>query len=83
MSSTNGVTINLNTIYISSKTLEQMERIISTIKDMANSEYVGDLTQLKRMLYRSMDCLTELELGLLRLKEEKLLRNMSSKPKQE
>lgn len=48
-----------------------MERIITTIKDMENSDYVGDLTQLKRMLYRSMDSLTELELGLLRLKEEK------------
>jgi hypothetical protein len=71
MSSTNGVPINLSTISISSKTLEQMARIITTIKDMENSEYVGDLTQLKRMLYRSMDSLTELELGLLRLKEEK------------
>lgn len=75
MSSTNGVPINLNTISISSKTLLQMERIITTIKDMGASEYVGDLTQLKRMLYRSMDSLTELELGLLRLKEEKNSRN--------
>lgn len=76
MSSTNGVTINLNTISISSKTLAQMERIITTIKDMENSEYEGDLTQLKRTLYRSMEHLTELELVLLRLKEEKRSRNM-------
>lgn len=72
MSSTNGVTINLNVLSISSKTLLQMERIITIIKDMENSSYEGDLTQLKRLLYRSMDSLMELELGLLRLKEGKL-----------
>lgn len=71
MSSNNGVVINLNTISISSKTLAQMERITSTIKAMENSSYVGDLTQLKRLLYRSMDSLTELELGLLLLKDGK------------
>lgn len=60
---------------ISSKIQLKMERIISIIKDTENSYSEEDRTKLRRLLYRSMDCLTELELALLQLMVSK-----SSKP---
>jgi len=70
-----GVNQPSSILSISLKTQTLLERIITTIKDMDNSLPDSDLPQLKRLLYRSMDNLKELESELLQLKVAKLLKN--------
>jgi len=73
--STYGASLFTHTLYISSRTLETMERIITTIKDMESSLQDQELPPLRRLLYRSMDVLKELELNLAQLKVEKSLKS--------
>jgi len=71
MSSTHGSKAIAQSTSISLKILDKMEKIkkiIITIKDTDNSLYENELQQLNKMLYRSMDNLTEFELSLHQLK---------------
>lgn len=66
-SSTNLLNQSAVNLSISSKILNQMEKIISIIKVMGNSFSKEEVKQLNRLLYRATDNLMELELSLHQL----------------
>lgn len=65
--SSTGANPHARSLSISSKILTMMERIITIIKDLENSQNVKDLAKLNNLLWRAMDNLKEFELGVLQL----------------
>jgi hypothetical protein len=60
-----GVNPSSNILSISLRIQGKMKNITSIIKDLESSLSESELPTLRKLLYRSMDSLTELELSLL------------------